>query len=461
MIADLKSYPEYKSSGLSWLGQVPQHWDVRPAFGAFVPNHERNHGMKEKTVLSLSYGRIVVKPVEKLHGLVPESFETYQIVNPGDIVLRTTDLQNDHASLRVGMVRDRGIITSAYLALRVNAGVNPDFGFQILNVWDTSKAIYGYGSGLRQNLDFSHFKRMPIAVPPPEEQAAIVRFLDWVNGRLERAIRAKRKVIALLNEQKQSIIHRAVTRGLDPATPLKPSGIPWLGDIPQHWRIVRNLALFSHRVEQGIPGLPILQVSLHSGITAEELDQFGRPKRLIADHTKYKLVRGDDLAYNTMRMWQGAVGVSSWDGLVSPAYVVIHPRFGVDSRFYEFVFRTSAYKQQVNRYSTGIVSDRNRLYWESFKQMPNWLPPIEEQRAICGFILNETSGLKAAISRLEREIVLLREYGTSLVADVVTGNLDVRGAAAHLPEEAAPEADVLDDTDALDEAELADEEAVV
>ena len=111
MIADLKPYADYQESGLQWLGKVPAHWDLRPVFGAFVPNHERNGGMKEKTVLSLSYGRIVIKPAEKLHGLVPESFETYQIVNPGDIVLRTTDLQNDHTSLRVGMVNDRGIIT--------------------------------------------------------------------------------------------------------------------------------------------------------------------------------------------------------------------------------------------------------------------------------------------------------------------------------------------------------------
>ena len=237
MIADLKPYAEYMESGLPWLGQVPEHWEMRPAFGAYVPNHERNQGMKEKTVLSLSFGRIVIKSADKLHGLVPESFETYQVVNPGDIVLRTTDLQNDHRSLRVGMVRDRGIITSAYLALRANAGVGPDFGFQFLNVWDTSKAIYGYGSGLRQNLDFSHFKRMPVAVPPPAEQAAIVRFLDWANGRLERAIQAKRKVIALLNEQKQAIIHRAVTRGLDPSVPLKPFGIPWLGEVPARWEV--------------------------------------------------------------------------------------------------------------------------------------------------------------------------------------------------------------------------------
>jgi type I restriction enzyme, S subunit len=457
VISDLKPYEAYKESGQPWLGRVPTHWDVRPAFGAFVPNQERNDGMKDKTVLSLSYGRIVIKPPEKLHGLVPESFETYQIVNPGDIVLRTTDLQNDHTSLRVGMVRDRGIITSAYLALGVKAGVDPDFGFQFLNVWDTSKAIYGYGSGLRQNLDFSHFKRMPVAVPPPDEQTAIVRFLDWANGRLERAIRAKRKVITLLNEEKQVIIHRAVTRGLDPSAPLKPSGIPFLGDIPQHWTIVRNLALFSHRVEHGVPGLPVLQVSLHSGITEETLDQFGRPKRLIADHTKYKLVRKHDLAYNTMRMWQGAVGASTTDGLVSPAYVVIVPRAGVNPTFYEFMFRTTAYKQEVNRYSTGIVSDRNRLYWESFKQMPNVFMPVEEQQAICASIRERTASPNTAISRLEREIELLREYRTRLVADVVTGKFDVREAAAQLPEEAAPD---VTPAEPVEEFESAEEEVV-
>ena len=191
MIANLKPYAEYKDSGPPWLGQVPAHWELRPAFGAFVPIGERNIGMREKTVLSLSYGRIVVKPAYKLHGLVPESFETYQIVNPGDIVIRTTDLQNDHASLRVAIVRDRGIITSAYLALHLKAGVNPEFGYQFLNVWDMTKAIYGYGSGLRQGLDFTHFKRMPVALPPPAEQDAVVRFLSWATGRLERTIDRK------------------------------------------------------------------------------------------------------------------------------------------------------------------------------------------------------------------------------------------------------------------------------
>lgn len=160
----------------------------------------KNIGLVEKTVLSLSYGRIVVRPEEKLRGLVPESFETYQIVDPGDIVVRTTDLQNDQTSLRVGHSRHRGIITSAYMCLESPGFASKEFGYQVLNVHDLLKIIYGYGSGLRQNLDFSHIKQMPVPVPPPEEQAAIVRFLNHADLRIRRAIGAKQKMITLLGD---------------------------------------------------------------------------------------------------------------------------------------------------------------------------------------------------------------------------------------------------------------------
>ena len=129
--------------------------------------------MVEKRVLSLSYGRIVIKPDDKLHGLVPESFETYQIVDPGNIIIRSTDLQNDWTSLRVGLVRDRGIITSAYLCLRMVGPLTSEYGYLQLHALDLMKVVYGMGSGLRQNLDFTDFKRMPVLVPPPDEQGIL------------------------------------------------------------------------------------------------------------------------------------------------------------------------------------------------------------------------------------------------------------------------------------------------
>jgi type I restriction enzyme S subunit len=295
-------------------------------------------------------------------------------------------------------------------------------------------------TGLRKTIQRGAFASLKAPCPPPEEQAAIVQFLDHANRKVDNFIRAKHKLIGLLNEEKQAIIHCAVTRGLNPDVFLKHSGFPWLGDIPAHWEVVQNMALFSHRVEPGRVGLPVLQVSLRSGITIEDLDQFGRPKKLIADAVKYKLLRKSDIAYNTMRMWQGAVGVSPVDGLVSPAYVVLQPRKETCPEFYDLVFHTDLYKQQVNRQSTGIVSDRNRLYWDSFKQMPNIFLPRHEQEQIVAHVERETRALETAIARTESEIALMQEYRIRLTADIVTGKLDVREAAAEMPEVITPDA---------------------
>ena len=434
MIEDLKPYAEYKESGLSWLGQVPGHWTVLPAFGAFKPNKARNNGMKEKTVLSLSYGRIVIKPAEKLHGLVPESFETYQIVDPGDIVLRTTDLQNDHTSLRVGMVRDRGIITSAYLALRCLSGVGPDYGFQFLNVWDSSKAIYGYGSGLRQNLDFSHFKRMPIPIPPPAEQAAIVRFLDWSNGRLERAIRAKRKVIALLNEQKQAIIHRAVTRGLDPSIPLKPSGIPWLGEIPVHWELSPNRAFL--RVRKDLVGDRHTEFTLLSltkrGVIVRDLS--GMRGKFSSDMGTSQEVRPGDLVLCLFDVPETprTVGLSHHAGMITGAYTVLESRSADIVAFLELFYIAMDDRKLLSPLYSGL---RNTIPKERFLGTKTPIPPEDERTEILRAVKERTASLNTAISRLESEITLLREYRIRLVADVVTGKLDVREAATRLPDE--------------------------
>lgn len=454
MISELKPYSKYKASGLPWLGPVPEHWEVRPAFGAFNTNQDTNRGMKEKIVLSLSYGRIIVKPAEKLRGLVPESFETYQIVDPGDIVLRTTDLQNDHTSLRVGMVRNRGIITSAYLALRTKSGVNPEFGFQFLNVWDSTKAIYGYGSGLRQNLDFSHFKRMPVALPPPTEQAAIVRFLACASGRLERAIRAKRKVIALLNEQKQAIIHRAVTRGLDPIVELKPTGVTWLGDIPKHWDQKALWKLTKLRSKRNPGYLPLLSVFLDRGVIpyGEGGGQVHAPS---LDLSHYQVVQVGDFVLNNQQAWRGSVGVSRYHGIISPAYIVLELSTRLDSNFANFLMRSRVMVDQFVAASKGVGDIQRQVFWPFLRTVQVPIPSIDEQKVIVEHLETVTASQTRSISQLNREIELLVEYRTRLVADVVTGKLDVREAAVNLPDETTLDTpsseDVSDDIGNLDE----------
>jgi type I restriction enzyme S subunit len=440
MIANLQPYPEYKESGLPWLGGIPRHWNSGPGFAAFREKQVKNTGMQEKTVLSLSYGRIVVKPPEKLHGLVPDSFETYQIVNPGDIIIRSTDLQNDWNSLRVGLVRDRGIITSAYLCFCTTGTLSPEYGYQLLHSFDLMKVFYGLGSGLRQNLDWSDFKRMLIFIPPPDEQAAMVRFLDYANGRLERAIRAKRKVIALLHEQKQAIIHRAVTRGLDPTVPLKPSGIPWLGDIPRHWEVLRSKYLF-REIEHRSPTGQETRLSMSQKwglVPSSRIEE----KRLVSESgVGAKICRPGDIVLNRLKAHLGVFALASERGLVSPDYTVFRPIRNMEARYFEAMYRTPACRVELRQRAKGIVQGFWRLYTDDFYDIRLPVPPVDEQKRIMAQLDIDLSGVNTANNRLEREISLLREYRTRLVADVVTGKLDVRPAARQLPAEAElPEA---------------------
>ena len=452
MIPNLQPYPEYKESGLPWLGGIPRHWNSGPGFAAFREKQVKNTGMQEKAVLSLSYGRIVLKPPEKLHGLVPDSFETYQIVDPGDIIIRSTDLQNDWNSLRVGLVRNRGIITSAYLCFRTTGTLSPEFGYQLLHAFDLMKVFYGLGSGLRQNLDFGDFKRMLIFVPPSDEQAVMVRFLDYANGRLERAIRAKRKVIALLHEQKQAIIHRAVTRGLDPTVPLKPSGIPWLGDIPKHWEVLRAKYLFREVDERSSSGNEeLLSVSHITGVTPRSQKNITMFKA--QSYVGHKLCRPGDLVVNTMWAWMAALGVSAHTGIISPAYAVYRPRSAEEivGGYIDGLLRTRPYVSNIICRSTGVRASRLRLYPEEFFRLSIILPPAPEQQQIVHSIASETAQLNTTIIHLEREIALLWEYRTRLVADVVTGKLDVRGVI--LPAEPEPPAALAAETIEQDSSE--------
>lgn len=476
MIDGVKPYPKYKESGQQWLGRVPAHWDLKPGHAAFVPRGVKNTGMKEKTVLSLSYGRIKVKPIDKQHGLVPDSYETYQIVNEGNIIIRGTDMQNDHTSLRIGLSRNRGVISSAYLCFETRRSVTPDYGYQILNTFDLTKAIYRYGSGLRQNLDEGEIRRLPIFIPPLDEQAAIVRFLDHANGKIDGFIRAKRKLIGLLHEQKQAIIHRAVTGKdevrrmkdengnssflLQPSTlPKKPSGIPWLGDIPKHWEVRRVKQVtkilrgkFTHRPRND-PSLydgpyPFIQTGSVAGA-----------KKFI---TEYKQTLNDrGLAVSkmfpkgtlcmTIAANIGDVAILDFEACFPDSVVGFVPRSSLDRDFLFFVFRCM--KQEL--LADAPVNTQGNLNVERIGMKGIPFPPLEEQQTITKGIEAETGAFDTAIARTEREITLMQEYRTRLTADVVTGKLDVREAADKLPdpEPASPEAEEPEDETELEEVE--------
>ncbi len=444
MIADLKPYPEYKESGLPWLGQLPGHWSVQRTKWRFRHRKEINADGDHTNALSLTLRGVVNNNPDDPEGLVPKDYRTYQFFAKGDLVFKLIDLENLRTS-RVGLVHEDGIMSSAYVRLVPASPTNMRYFFhQFYDLY--SRGIYNQlGAGVRSTLGPTDLLNVGIAIPPPAEQAAIVRFLDWANGRLERAIRAKRKVIVLLNEQKQAIIHRAVTRGLDPTVPLKPSGIPWLGDIPQHWELWR-ISRFASVGNGSTPSranpsywyggtYPWLNSSQVNRGHIDSADQFVTTLALRECHLPKVPAGSVLLAITGQGKTRGMSAVLEIEATINQHIAFITPRIPVASPAYIHLALTAAYLQ-LRAASDDSGSTKGAITCEELKRFKLPMPPRAEQDEPLRRVQAETRGLDTASSRLEREIELLREYRTRLVADVVTGKLDVREAAARLPNEA-------------------------
>ena len=245
----MKRYERYKNSELPWVNDIPLEWVVKPLFSVASENKERNSDGQNETVLSLSYGNIIIKNKDNF-GLVPENYLSYQIVKPSSIVLRLTDLQNDKRSLRVGLANNLGIITSAYLNLNLKNDADSRYIYYLLHSYDLHKVFYGLGAGVRQSLSFNDMRRLPIVLPTLEEQQAIVRYLDEKLGQIDTFIHNKRRLIALLEEQKSALINQAVTKGLDEGVEMKDSGVEWLDKIPSHWDALK-VSLIAKSLQTG------------------------------------------------------------------------------------------------------------------------------------------------------------------------------------------------------------------
>ena len=455
MIPDLKPYPAMKDSGVEWLGAVPEHWEVRRLRNTSemrVSNVDKHAKDDEQPVRLCNY--VDVYKNERIRSgmafmratATTDEIERFRLQSGDVLITKDSEAWNDIGVPALVEDTQDDIVSGYHLALlrpfpeRVDGG----YLFRALQSTAVTYQFHVEANGVtRYGLSHSAIKSVWLPLAPLPEQAAIVRYLDHADRRIRRYIRAKQKLVKLLEEQKQAVIHRAVTRGLDPNVRLKPSGVEWLGDVPEHWGMRRNGRLFVQRNETGFPELPILEVSLNTSVRIRDFENSDR-KQIMAVRSEYKRAVKGDIAYNMMRMWQGAVGVVPVDGLVSPAYVVARPLKGTESRYFSNLFRTNAYMAEVDKYSHGIVRDRNRLYWEDFKQMPTPCPPPDEQGRIVRCLDKTTAAVDTAIDRACRQIDLLQQYRTRLIADVVTGKLDVREAAASLLEEA-------DERDPLDE----------
>ena len=202
---------EMKDSGIEWVGNIPVHWDVRPLYYYFAERKKKNYLGQEQNLLSLSYGKVIRKDINTSEGLLPDSFNGYNIIEPGDIVLRLTDLQNDKRSLRTGLVKEHGIITSAYVTLKAAKEVVPEYFHYLLYAYDDMKVLYNMGNGVRQGLNYCELSKMHIVAPPLDEQKNIAARLDCVCKGIESIIASKKQQLAIIDSYKKSLIYEYVT----------------------------------------------------------------------------------------------------------------------------------------------------------------------------------------------------------------------------------------------------------
>ena len=448
MIEGLKPYAEYKESGSKWLGAVPAKWEVRNLRTLISKRAERDRPDLPLLSVAREKGVFVrsMTDADENHNVIPDDLTNYKVARAGNLVINKMKAWQGS----MGIAPCDGIVSPAYFVFDFRIA-NHAFGQRLLRskpyVAHFAQASDGVRIG-QWDLSIPGMRQIPVLVPSDDEQAAIVRFLDHANRKIDGWVRAKRKLIGLLNEQKQAIIHRAVTRGLHPDVPLKPSGIPWLGDIPKHWEVLPLGRVLVERKESNDPikTKNILSLSLHDGVVpyAEKTRPGGNKAK--DDLTAYKLAYPGDIVVNSMNVVVGSVGLSRYFGAVSPVYYMLRPRQGKDTvEYFDSIFHDVAFQRSLFGLGNGIMviqskssgklnTIRMRIPMGKLNRVEIPYPPPSEQQAIVAGIGTEIAPVTTAIARTEREIALMQEYRTRLTADLVTGKLDVREAAAKLPE---------------------------
>ena len=440
-------YPAYKPSAVLWIGDLPEHWEVWRGKAILRPVDVRSETGDEELLTVSAQRGVVPRRSANVTMFKAESYVGYKLCWPGDLVINSLWAW----AHGLGVSLHHGIVSSAYGVYRPLPRANARFIHLLVRSvpfqWELQVRSKGIWVSRLQLTDES-FLEAPFPLPPVAEQAAIVRYLDYVDRRIRRHVAAKRKLIALLEEERQAVVNRAVTRGLDSNVRLKPSGVEWLGDVPEHWETMRARFLFEEVDTRSTSGKEThLSMSQTLGLVPSHLVE----QSLISDsYIGGKLCQEGDLVLNRLKAHLGVFALAKQAGVISPDYSVFRKRGSLKMAYFFRVLRLPALRTELRIRAKGIVEGFWRLYTDDFFDIRLPVPPYLEQQAIVEYVHRATTDVDAAITRARRQIELVEEYRTRLIADVVTGKLDVREAAAQLPDEADHQGSVEEGSPMLD-----------
>lgn len=419
---------QMKDSGIAWVGEIPQEWEIMPLYCLYSERKNINVLGKENNLLSLSYGQIIRKDINTSEGLLPSNYNGYNIVERDDIVIRPTDLQNDKRSLRTGLAKERGIITSAYITLKPTQGVNSRYFHYLLHSYDISKVFYNMGNGVRQGLNYAEFSKLIMLVPSELVQQRIADFLDKECEKIDELKADIQAQIDTLEQYKRSVITEAVTHGLNSDAPLKESSV-WFGEIPREWSVVKGKYIFAQRNNRGNNiTLQLLSPTQKYGVIPQEMyeELSGMNAVKLNDSTNYALLKtihkGDYCI--SLRSFQGGFEYSEYEGVVSPAYQVFYPIVDVGRGYYKYLFKEKGFIEVMNSYTMSLRDGKN-IAFDDFGNTFIPVPPIDEQKAIAEYLDHMCAEIEQTILDKRVQLDTLDEYKKSLIYECVTGKKEV------------------------------------
>lgn len=445
----MRRYEEYKSSGVTWLGNLPVGWNCKK-IGSLFSQRKTKVSDKEFPPLSVSKGGVV----PQLDSAVKtDAGDNRKLVKSGDFVINSRSDRKGSC----GVSSLDGSVSLINIVLEPRQQWNGRYVHYLMRSPIFSEEYYRYGRGIVSDLwttRYSEMKNILLPVPSREEQDQIVKYLDWQVSKINGLIDIKKKEIKKLTELKKTVVNEAVTHGLNPNVPMKFSGVDWLGDIPAHWTTIKLRQILHPFSEKNHPELPLLSVVREQGVIVRDVEDKESNHNFIPDDLSgYKMVKKGQFAMNKMKAWQGSYGISDFTGIVSPAYFIFDVDFD-NLEYFHYAIRSKVYVNFFAQASDGIRVGQWDLSIKKMKEIPFIVPPADEQRAIVEHIPVAFAKYDEAIAKLTEEVEVLHELRNKLISDVVTGQIDVRGIEV-------PEFEYVEEIEDLSEDdEEADEEAV-
>ena len=438
-MSEITTYEKTKDSGIEWIGSVPSHWRVHTLYQLVTQVKEKNSNLQEKNLLSLSYGKIKRKDIDSPDGLLPASFDGYNIIEDGDIVLRLTDLQNDHTSLRVGLATERGIITSAYTTLRPIDTSNSKYLYYLLHAFDLKKGFYGMGSGVRQGLNYAEVKELRVVLPSQDEQNAIVRFLDNQCGQIDSIIEEAKSSVAEYKKLREAVIFEAVTRGIKHREKTKDSGIKWIGEISESFSITRMRYIVSE-YKAGPFGSSLITDKLNNqgNILVYTPEHIATQRTDLENNLYLPEERRKEMAQffvqpgNIIFPIVGSLGRamlitdSMPEGIINQRLAKFKvDESKIDTEYFLWMFARSTFYAQfieVNCRGSFIVNLTKTIVYDMPVILPNTL---EEQRQISAYLKRKCGLIDELIKQKQSLVKELADYKKSLIFETVTGKRKV------------------------------------